>query len=54
MDKSAKVTGNGTYKFKVGKNVFHLKVKAADGKVTTYTVTVNRSKKKHVVVVIIL
>ncbi len=53
VDKSAKVTGNGTHKLKVGKNTFYIKVKAADGKTKTYTIVINRSKYKKVKVIII-
>lgn len=53
VDKSAKVTGNGTYKLKVGKNTFYVTVRAADGKTKRYTVTINRSKYKDIKIIII-
>lgn len=53
VDKSAKVTGNGTYNLKVGKNTFRITVKAANGKTKTYRIVINRSKYKDVNIIII-
>lgn len=53
VDKSAKVTGNGTYNLKVGKNTFTIKVKAANGKTKKYKIIVNRSKYKKIKAIII-
>ena len=53
VDVSAKVTGNGTYNLKVGKNTFYITVKAADGKTKRYTIAINRSKYKKITVIII-
>lgn len=46
--KSAKVTGNGTYKLKLGKNTFSVNVKSASGNTKKYKIIVNRSKYKEV------
>jgi hypothetical protein len=46
IDKSAKVTGTGTYKLKVWKNTFYITVKAANGNTKKYTIIVNRLKDR--------
>ena len=46
--KSAKVTGNGTFKLKLGKNTFSVNVKSASGDTKKYSIIVNRSKYKEV------
>lgn len=52
VDKSARVTGNGTYNLKVGKNTFYITVKAANGKTKRYSITINRSKYKNIKIII--
>jgi hypothetical protein len=52
VDKSAKVTGSGTYNLNVGENKFYITVKAADGKSKKYTIIINRSKYKSVEIII--
>lgn len=51
VDKSAKVTGNGTYNLKVGTNKFTITVTAADKTQKRYSLTVNRSKSSPKVII---
>ncbi len=47
-DKSAKITGNGTYNLKFGNNKFYITVTAADKTQKKYVININRSKEKKV------
>ena len=47
-DKSAKITGNGSYNLKVGVNKFYITVTSADKTQKKYTIIINRSKEKKV------
>lgn len=49
-DPTCKVTGNGTYKLKVGVNKFYINVKAKTGLTKKYTVIVKRSKYEKVII----
>ncbi len=51
VDKSAKVTGNGTYSLKVGINKFYITVTASDKTQKKYSIIINRTKEKKVKVI---